>query len=464
MPAKTDGLVFFQATLASESETIAAIATPPGRGGVCIIRVSGLQCQSIARAVAGKVPKPRYATFCRFKDNQDQLIDEGLLLYFPAPHSYTGEDVLELHGHGGVIVSDMILQSVLDAGARMARPGEFSERAFLNDKLDLAQVEAVVDLIDAGSRQAAQAAARTLEGDFSRHIHDLLRELTDLRMYVESSLDFVDEEIELLRAGDIENRLARLAATLDQLTHAANHGRVLGEGLHIVIAGKPNAGKSSLMNSLCGRSSAIVTDIPGTTRDVLRENTEIGGVPIHLYDTAGLREQADPIEREGIRRAKDSIATADIVLWVHDDTTELDNLDDSVLSADKLLLIRNKIDLSGKVSTQVMENGHDCLLISVSRGEGLDELERYIVNCAVNTEQSENEFSARRRHLDVLRLTQEHLDKARIRLAEQFALDGAGELLAEELRLAQRALAEITGEFTSDDLLGKIFTEFCIGK
>ncbi|MCW8963976.1 MAG: tRNA modification GTPase, partial [Gammaproteobacteria bacterium] len=255
----------------SESETIAAIATPPGRGGVCIIRASGPQCQAIARAVTGKVPQPRYASFCHFKDKQGQLIDEGLALYFPAPHSFTGEDVLELHGHGGIVVSDMILQSVLDAGARMARPGEFSERAFLNDKLDLAQTEAVVDLIDAGSRQAARAAVRTLDGEFSHHINELLQELIDLRIYVESSLDFADEEIEFIEAGDIEGRLIRLGDTIQQLSEVANRGRVLGEGLHIVIAGKPNAGKSSLMNALCGRDSAIVTEIPGTTRDVLRE-------------------------------------------------------------------------------------------------------------------------------------------------------------------------------------------------
>jgi len=448
----------------SESETIAAIATPPGRGGVCIIRASGPQSQAIARAVTGKVPQPRYASFCRFKDKQGQLIDEGLALYFPAPHSFTGEDVLELHGHGGIVVSDMILQSVLDAGARMARPGEFSERAFLNDKLDLAQTEAVVDLIDAGSRKAARAAVRTLDGEFSHHVNELLQELTDLRIYVESSLDFADEEIEFIGAGDIEGRLIRLGDTIQQLSEVANRGRVLGEGLHIVIAGKPNAGKSSLMNALCGRDSAIVTEIPGTTRDVLRENIQIEGIPIHLHDTAGLREQVEPIEQEGIRRAKDSISVADLVLWVHDDTTELDSSDYRALDTEKLVLVKNKIDLSGKSAGQVMENGHDCLRISINSDDGMDVLRKYIVGYAACNEQAENEFSARRRHLDALERTQEYLTYAKTRLAEQLASSGTGELLAEELRLAQQCLAEITGEFTPDDLLGKIFTEFCIGK
>ena len=448
----------------TETDTIAAIATPPGRGGVCIIRLSGSQCKAIAQAILGQLPEPRYATFSKFTDEQGQLIDEGLALYFPAPHSYTGEDVLELHGHGGVIVSDMILQATLQAGARMARPGEFSERAFLNDKLDLTQVEAVVDLIDAGSRQAARAAVRTLDGEFSDHIEALLTELIELRVYIESALDFADEEIEFIHSGDIENRLSHLLDKIEQLARVANRGRVLGEGLHIVIAGKPNAGKSSLMNALCGNDRAIVTEIPGTTRDVIRENVLIDGIPIHLHDTAGLRDQADPIEQEGIRRAKHHLSAADLVLWVHDDTTEVDATDYQEFEDAHIILVRNKIDLSGKAAGPTKEGNHDCLQLSTTTGLGMDDLRRSISEYAIGKERSENEFSARRRHLDALEQTQGYLQNARVRLEEQLASAGTGELLAEELRQAQHALGEITGEFTSDDLLGKIFTEFCIGK
>ena len=448
----------------SESETIAAIATPPGRGGVCIIRVSGSAASEIALSLLGRLPPARYATFSRFTDDKGQIIDEGLAIYFPAPHSFTGEDVLELHGHGGMVVSDMILQAVLAAGARMARPGEFSERAFINDKLDLAQAEAVADLIDAGSRQAARAAVRTLEGDFSRRVNELLDELTELRVYVESSMDFADEEIEFIESGDISNRLAGLTARIEELGELASRGRLLGEGLHLVIAGKPNAGKSSLMNVLSGRDSAIVTEIPGTTRDILREKIQIGGIPIHLHDTAGIREQVEPIEQEGIRRAKDSISSADLVLWVHDDTTTLVTEDLGTVDANKLLVVKNKIDLSGGSAGLCNEDGHNCVQVSIKNDLGMEELRQFILHHAHGEQLTENEFSARRRHLQALRHTGEFLHNARARLEEQLANAGTGELLAEELRLAQQSLAEVTGEFTSDDLLGKIFTEFCIGK
>lgn len=445
------------------TDTIAAIATPPGRGGVCIIRVSGPQSSSIAQAVTGQIPKPRQATYCQFIDKQANLIDEGLALYFPGPSSYTGEDVLELQGHGGIVVSDMILQAVLEAGARMARPGEFSERAYLNDKLDLTQAEAVVDLIDAGSRQAARAAVRTLDGEFSRHIDNLLGELIELRVYIESALDFADEEIEFIQSGNIENRLKRLFEQIQQLAIAANRGRILGEGLHLVIAGLPNAGKSSLMNALCGRDSAIVTEIPGTTRDVLRENVIIDGIPVHLHDTAGLREKAEPIEQEGIRRAKGHMSTADLVLWVHDDTTKLNASDYLPLQTEQLVLVRNKIDLTNTSPGLVTQDGYDSLHISTTTSAGMAELRNYIAGYAMQ-QQGENEFSARRRHLAALEQTELYLENARGRLAEQLASTGTGELLAEELRLAQQALSEITGKFTADDLLGKIFAEFCIGK
>ena len=447
----------------STSDTIAAIATPPGRGGVSIIRLSGAQVPAIATCVLGRLPVPRHATFCQFR-NQHETVDEGIALYFPAPNSFTGEDVLELQGHGGVIVSDLILQAVLQAGARMARPGEFSERAFINDKLDLAQAEAVVDLIDAGSRQAARAAVRTLEGEFSRYVNELLAELIELRVYVESSLDFADEEIEFLQSGDIERRLYQLRQKITMLSQSAERGRVLSEGLQIVIAGKPNAGKSSLMNGLSERDSAIVTDMPGTTRDILREQVTIEGIPIHLHDTAGLRELAEPIEQEGIRRAKDHIATADLVLWVHDDSEPLEDADYRDLPAGRMLLVCNKIDLTGRSAGIGSIHQHDAVSISMTSGEGLADLRTYIVEHATHSRSSETEFTARRRHLHALEQTGAALDNAEKRLAEQFSSGGTGELIAEELRLAQQSLGEITGEFTPDDLLGKIFSEFCIGK
>lgn len=450
-------------------DTITAIATPPGRGGVCIIRVSGPDVKDIAKTIVGKCPKPRYATFAYFRDpqnpdNDSNIIDEGLALYFPGPNSFTGEDVLELQGHGGVVISDMILSAVLDAGARMARPGEFSERAFLNDKLDLAQAEAIADLIDAGSRQAAKAALRTLEGEFSRHVHLLLEELISLRIYVESSMDFADEEIELLQSGDVETRLDSLLHAVEKITRSASRGRVLGEGLQMVIAGRPNAGKSSLMNVLSGRESAIVTDIPGTTRDIIREQIIIEGIPIHVHDTAGIRDEAEMIEEEGIRRARDSMENADLVLWVHDDTIELDVHEYEQYKANDLILVRNKIDRSGRSEGQSIENQIPVVAISTTTEEGIEALRQQILQVAHVGHYQENDFSARRRHMQALNDTARYLDQANIRLKEQLQTGGGGELLAEELRMAQHTLNEITGEFSSDDLLGKIFTEFCIGK
>lgn len=449
----------------AETDTIAAIATPSGCGGVCIIRISGPEAVSIARSLLGKCPQPRYATYGRFKDNKQQLIDEGLAIYFPAPHSFTGEDVLELHGHGGLVVSDMLLQAALDAGARMAQPGEFSQRAFLNNKLDLVQAEAIAALIDAGSRRAARAALRTLEGEFSAHITSLLDELVSLRVYVESAMDFADEEIELLQSGDIEARLQKLNRRLEQIRQSANRGRVLGEGLQIVIAGRPNAGKSSLMNTLSGRDSAIVTEIPGTTRDVIREQLTIEGIPVHLYDTAGIREAAEVIEQEGIRRAKDSLSKADVVLWVHDDTTEIKQQDYCDYREAQLILVKNKIDLTKTSPGLTKQDGQVIIAISLKTQTGVDLLRQQIVRAAdVQADSEENEYSARRRHLDALAKAEASLKLASYRLQEQMQNDTGGELLAEELRQAQRALNEITGEFTSDDLLGKIFTEFCLGK
>lgn len=447
------------------SDTIAAIATPPGRGGVCIIRISGNDIPRLAEKIIGKCPKPRYAQYAQFRDCQNnQVIDEGIAIYFPGPQSFTGEDVLELQGHGGVIVSDMILTAALNAGARVARPGEFSERAFLNDKLDLAQAEAIADLIDAGTQQAARAALRTLEGEFSKHIDTLLAELTGLRVYVESSMDFADEEIELLQKGDIEARLKKLHADISQVYQAAKRGRVLGEGVNMVIAGRPNAGKSSLMNVLSGRDSAIVTDIAGTTRDIIREQISINGVPVHILDTAGIRDEAETIEEEGIRRAKDSLSNADLILWVHDDT-QTHNPSDYMAYTDKAcLVVFNKIDLSGRAAGVVEEDVQPSVAVSTATSEGMETLREAILDRVNAGEQTENEFSARQRHMHALAETKTYLDAAVVQLQQQLKQGGGGELLAEELRAAQQSLSNITGEFTADDLLGKIFSEFCIGK
>lgn len=451
------------------ADTIAAIATPPGRGGVCIIRVSGPDVRAIAQSITGLRLRPRYATLTRFRDvsdtdNTGHDIDEGIALYFPGPNSFTGEDVLELHGHGGVIISDTILKSVLRAGARMARPGEFSERAFLNGRLDLAQTEAVADLINAGSVQAARAALRTLEGEFSQHIRTLLEELISLRMYIESSIDFADEEIELLQAGDIETKLGRLSEAVDKITATAGRGCLLGEGLYLVIAGRPNAGKSSLMNVLSGRESSIVTDIPGTTRDIIREQIVIEGIPVHLHDTAGIHEDVQRVEEEGIRRARNSLINADLVLWVHDDTTDMDRHEYEKYQPDSLIIVRNKIDKSGRLPGKETEDGLPVVAISAETRQGIERLRQEILQAVRAGHYQENDFSARRRHLQALEQTASHLRHAQERLREQLQADSGSELLAEELRLAQNRLNEITGEFTTEDLLGKIFSEFCIGK
>lgn len=443
-------------------DTIAAIATPPGKGGIAIIRISGPEVKSISMKILGSVPKPRQASFTRFLMDSE-IIDEGLAIYFPGPGSFTGEDILELHGHGGAIVSDRVLNAVLQAGARMARPGEFSERAFLNEKIDLAQAEAVVDLIEASSVQSARAAMRTLEGVFSNRINSLLAELIELRVYVESSLDFSDEEIDLLESGDIENRLKNLQAKIQELVTGTQRGSVLSEGLNVVLAGKPNAGKSSLMNILCGRESAIVTSIPGTTRDVLRERISIDGIPVTLHDTAGLRADAEVIEQEGIRRAKTTIDMADLILWIHDDRDPLNDEEINTIPQDRLVLVHNKIDRSGN-TPGIYKDDRVSIRLSALTGQGINHLREYIVEYSGLQVTGENEFSARRRHIKALQGAAVFVDNALVQLTQQLSSFGTGELVAEELRLAQDNLGEITGRFTSDDLLGKIFSEFCIGK
>lgn len=441
-------------------DTIAAIATPTGKGGIGIIRISGVQATDVVRQLFSASLKPRYASYGKISSSSGQHIDDGLVLFFPAPHSFTGEDVVEIQGHGGVIISDMILQAVIEAGARMARPGEFSQRAFLNGKMDLAQAESVADLINASSRQAARAALRTLEGQFSRQIHTLVESLIQLRLYVESSMDFVDEEIELLESGDVYKRLQMIRQQLRVVFEQASRGRMLNEGLNIVILGKPNAGKSSLMNALSGQDSAIVTQYPGTTRDIIQERLLICGVPVHICDTAGIREQAEHIEQEGMRRALSAANKADRILWVHDDTHALDDEDIPVIDEVPVTLVYNKTDQSGRRPGAMISDRHQAVAISTLTGAGMTALEHHIVGQIEEQESSENEYATRRRHIQALEMAQGFLQQADI----QLRLSGGSELLAEELKGAQQALSEITGDFTQDDLLGRIFSEFCIGK
>ena len=444
-------------------DTIAAIATPPGRGGVGIVRVSGARAADIATAVTRGVPEPRRIAVRSFQDADGALLDTGLVLFFAAPNSFTGEDVLELHGHGGPVVLDLVLKRVLELGARLARPGEFSERAFLNDKLDLAQAEAVADLIDSGTAQAARAAMRSLSGDFSTRVHELVEAITGLRAYVEAAIDFPDEEVDFLSEGDVAGRLADIRARFEALSKAARQGSLLREGMTVVIAGRPNAGKSSLLNHLAGHETAIVTDIPGTTRDLLREHVNLDGLPLHLIDTAGLRESGDAVEQEGVRRAKQEMQRADHVLLMVDSSKGLTEEDQRIIDALPpelpLTVIYNKIDITGQIPAQDELDGIPSLWLSARTGQGMDLLRGYLKQAAGFEQTGEDGFTARRRHLDALGRARQHLNAA----ADQVKA-GAGELLAEDLRLAQLSLSEITGEFTSDDLLGKIFSSFCIGK
>lgn len=447
----------------SVTETIAAIATPPGRGGVGIVRVSGPNVPAVAKALLGDLPPPRLARFARFREADQQVIDEGLALYFPAPGSFTGEHVLELQGHGGPVVMDMLLTRVLQLGVRLARPGEFSERAFLNDKLDLAQAEAIADLIDSETTAAARLAVRSLDGEFSRRIDALLEQLIRLRMYVEAAIDFPEEEIDFLSDGKVASDLAAVMTQLAQVQASATLGRILRDGMTLVIAGLPNAGKSSLLNAMAGAESAIVTDIPGTTRDVLRECIQIEGMPIHLIDTAGLRDSGDAVERIGVERARAAMAKADRVLWVYDG--HADPAHAGFNPADlpvgvPVTFVRNKADLSGDTPGARNLNDDVEIALSAKAGVGIDALRDHLKQQMGFSGAVEGEFIARRRHLDALERAQKNL------LDGQAALLGgaAGELLAEDLRQAQNALAEITGAFSADDLLGEIFSSFCIGK
>ena len=446
------------------TDTIAAVATPPGRGGIGVVRVSGPLSAAIAEAVCGALPAPRQAALRRFRAGDGAVIDKGIALYFPAPHSFTGEDVLELQGHGGPVVMDLLLARILELGARSARPGEFSERAFLNDKLDLAQAEAIADLIASTTAAAARAALRSLQGEFSRRVRELVEGLIELRMYVEAAIDFPEEEIDFLADGVIAARLGEWRERLSALQAAAGQGRLLRDGMIVVIAGRPNAGKSSLLNHLAGREAAIVTAIPGTTRDVLREHISIDGMPLHVIDTAGLRDSDDPVEREGIRRAWAEIAAADRILMVVDDrlgwTPDEKVLRERLPIDTPVTVLYNKIDLSGRTPTVRDGEWGAEILLSAKTEAGLDLLREHLKTCMGYHGGEEGIFMARRRHLEALERATAALDRA----AYQLEVIRAGELVAEELREAQSALAEITGEFTSEDLLSRIFSSFCIGK
>jgi tRNA modification GTPase len=418
----------------------------------------------IATSLLGALPKPRQASFRSFFDASGTILDEGLVLYFPAPHSFTGEDVIEFQGHGGPVVLSLILDRVVALGARLAEPGEFSQRAFLNGKLDLAQAEAVADLIAASTNEGARAAMRSLEGEFSRRVHTLVDGLTELRMFVESAIDFPEEEIDFLSDGNVDARLAFLGGLLTELDRAASQGRILRDGMTVAIAGPTNAGKSSLLNRLSGRDVAIVTEIPGTTRDVLREYISIDGMPLHIIDTAGLRDSRDPVEQEGIRRAWIEIQTADRVLLMIDDcrgvTDEERRLHARLPVPEDVIVIVNKIDLTGRPSGVQQGPWGPEISLSAKSGEGVDMLCRHLKECMGFNSTGEGGFMARRRHLQAIERAGASLERARYQLKVMHA----GELMAEELRIAQAALSEITGEFTSDDLLGEIFSSFCVGK
>jgi tRNA modification GTPase len=456
-------------TLINPSDTIVAPATAPGRGGIGVVRLSGPGVPAIAAGLLPRgLPEPRHATLATFRDGAGEALDTGLALYFPAPHSYTGEAVLELHGHGGPAVLAALVERAVELGARRAEPGEFTRRAYLNDKLDLAQAEAVADLIDAGSQAAARAALRSLQGAFSSEVHALVEGLIDLRVWVEAAIDFPEEEIDFLADPALAARVTALRARFDAVTRAARQGRVLRDGLTVVIAGRPNAGKSSLLNALAGHDAAIVTDLPGTTRDVVREHLELDGLPVTVLDTAGLRiageGPADAVEAEGIRRTRAEIARADLVLFVVDAAADPGA---EALAAERatlpegvpLTLVFNKVDLVEGGDAVVAPAGTTPLRVSARSGAGLADLRAHLQAAIGYAPGDTGALSARARHLDALARARGHLDAACALLA-----DKRGELVAEELRGAQQALGEITGEFSSEDLLGRIFGSFCIGK
>lgn len=451
----------------SSPDTIAAVATPPGRGGVGIIRVSGAKAKLVAEQLLPTMPKPRYAQYGPFLDSDRNAIDEGIALYFPGPNSFTGEDVLELQGHGGPVILELLLEQVVQCGVRVARPGEFSERAFLNDKIDLTQAEAIADLIDASSKEAARSAVRSLQGDFSKAVHGLVEKLIQLRIYVEAAIDFPEEEIDFLSDGKVEADLRAVMVQLGDVLKTANQGSLVREGMTVVIAGRPNAGKSSLLNALAGQDRAIVTDIAGTTRDVLKEHIHIDGMPLHIIDTAGLRDAPDKVEQIGVERAWDEIEKADRILLMVDanETISTDPEDIWPEFSHRLppnaaiTIVRNKVDQTSEL-IGFTDGEYPTLRISAKNRLGVEDLQKHLKQLMGYESQRESGFIARKRHLDALHIAEEALNNG----LAQLLGPAAGELLAEDLRAAQNALNEITGEFSSDDLLGRIFSSFCIGK
>ena len=445
----------------TEQDTIAAIATAAGRSGIGVVRISGPRLESLIDGIIGRSLAPRQATLVEFRAARGEVIDQGLALFFPAPHSYTGEDVLELQGHGGPVVLREILKRCLELGARPARPGEFTERAYLNDKLDLAQAESVADLIDAATAEAAKSALRSLQGAFSQRIGELTRAVVELRALVEATLDFPDEEIEFLKQADAEGKLAAVRTRLQEVLSASQQGSLLREGIHVVLVGQPNVGKSSLLNCLAGEELAIVTEIPGTTRDAIRQCIDLDGIPMHLIDTAGLRESDNPVEKIGVARTWAAIAKADLVLVMLDATQGESTVDKTIVaqlpSALPRLTVMNKIDLLARSAAVDKTVGETTIWLSAKTGAGMDHLRRVILETVGWRADGEGLFMARTRHVQALEQAATHLGRAG-------GLEGKLELFAEELRLAQEALGAITGEFTSDDLLGEIFGRFCIGK
>lgn len=446
--------------MTSSAATIAALATPPGVGGIAVVRVSGPNARQISQEVLGHIPAPRSFTRRKFLDASGAAIDHGIALFFPAPHSLTGEDVLELHAHGGPVVIDLLLKRVTAIGARLARPGEFSERAFLNGKLDLAQAEAIADLIGAGSEAAARSALQSLEGEFSRRINTIVEALTRLRMYVEAAIDFAEEEIDFLSDARVSAELASILANIDILFAEARQGSLLQSGMTIVLAGAPNSGKSSLLNALAGEDAAIVSATPGTTRDIVRMRIDIDGMPIHVLDTAGLRSSVDAIEQEGMARARAAMQRADRVLVVVDDSQPpVPDVEQYLPPMIPRTTVYNKIDLSGRQAgtTAIAEA---VVAVSAKTGVGLDALRAHLKDCMGFQPAGEGGFIARRRHLEAIERARRHVVLGQHQLEDR----RAGELLADDLRRAQHALGEITGEFTPDDLLRRIFSSFCIGK
>jgi len=446
-----------------DHDTICARATAPGRGGIQVIRVSGSAVKAIAVALTGDLPPPRYAALKDFRDAEDCAIDTGIVLFFPGPGSFTGEDVLEIQAHGGSVVCELLLERLLQLGARLATPGEFSRRAFLNDKLDLSQAEAIADLIDSRSRAAARAAQRSLSGRFSNRILDLNEQVTALRVHVEAALDFPEEDVDFLDDEALQARLTQVRKTFDALEESLHQGVLLRDGAEVVLAGRPNAGKSSVLNALAGYDAAIVTEIPGTTRDLVREQIDLDGLPLHIIDTAGLRDDAGRVEAEGIRRARAQLATADHALLIVDGAsqwqTTATSLQAELPDGLSCTVVINKIDLSGD-SPGASEKNAQQLYVSAKTGAGMQALVEHLKTTLGFQSPGEGTVIARRRHLDALQRARQHFNEG----LKQLSQNRAGELLAEELLQVQNALAEITGEFHSDDLLGEIFANFCIGK